>query len=172
MKLRVAQSLESNRLILRQFNGDDWRFMHEYYSDLNAMRYTVGRELTEGETWRTVASMVGHWQLHGYGPYAVVEKQNQTLLGVVGFWFPADWPEPEIKWGLIPRFWGHGYASEGARTVLKEAARSMAETPLISFIDQRNTPSIEVAKAVGAVFEKEMTFRNAQFQVYRHRVNQ
>ena len=169
MRFRVAEELESERLLLRQFNGDDWRAMHAYYSDISATRFTLGRELTEGETWRTVASMVGHWQLHGYGPYAAEDKQTQILVGVVGFWYPADWPEPEIKWGLIPTFWGQGFASEGARTVLREAHRSIPDTSLISFIDRRNTASIHVANAVGATFEKEVTFRNAQFQIYRHR---
>ena len=167
--MKVPLELETTRLLLRQFRNEDWRSLHEYYSDINATRYTVGRELSEGESWRTMACMLGHWQLHGFGPYAIELKETQELLGTVGFWYPADWPEPEIKWGLIPKYWGKGYASEGARAVHLAGRKHMPEISLISFIDRNNTASINLALAVGAVFEKELDFRGGRFQVYRHK---
>ena len=60
----------------------------------------------------------GHWQIHGYGPYAVEDKSSARVLGTVGFWYPNDWPSPEIKWALAPEYWGQGYASEAAPAVL------------------------------------------------------
>jgi RimJ/RimL family protein N-acetyltransferase len=35
-------------------------------------------------------------------------------LGTVGLWYPVDWPAPEIKWALIRKAWGKGYAREAA----------------------------------------------------------
>lgn len=93
--------------------------MHKYYTDEDRTKYTAGRILTESESWRTVASMIDHWHLRGYGPYAIEEKSTGK---VVGLWYPNDWPEPEIKWGLIKDYWGHGFASEVARAVQKMAA--------------------------------------------------
>ncbi|MEM7283340.1 MAG: GNAT family N-acetyltransferase, partial [Pseudomonadota bacterium] len=149
--------------------NNDWKALHGYYSDPAAMRYTVGQPLTEGATWRAMASMVGHWQLHGYGPYCVTQKKDSKIVGVVGFWYPADWPEPEIKWGLIPKFWGQGFASEAARQVLQVGLEHLPHLRLISFIDARNQSSIHVATAMGATLEKEVDFRDARFQIYRHR---
>lgn len=169
MEFSVPTELDSERLQLRQFVESDWKQMHRYYSDSEATRFTVGRPLTEGETWRTVSSMVGHWMLRGFGPYAVTRKEDQQLLGVVGFWYPGDWPEPEIKWGLIQDYWGQGYASEAARCVLKAAHEHMSETPWISFIDRRNHASIRLAQSVGAQFESEQAFRGGVFHVYRHK---
>ena len=168
MNYLVPRELESERLYLRQFKNDDWRTMHDYYSDIEVTRYTVGRELTKGETWRTMAAMVGHWELHGYGPYAIEDKTSGDVMGVVGFWFPADWPEPEIKWGLISKYWRKGYASEAARVVHAAGLLHMPDLRLISFIDKDNLPSIQLAKAIGATFEKEVDFRGSRFQVYRH----
>jgi RimJ/RimL family protein N-acetyltransferase len=85
------------RLHLRQFKHDDWVSLHEHYGDLECTKYTFGRALTEGESWRAMCSMAGHWAIRGYGPYAAVEASTETVIGAVGLWYPNDWPEPEIK---------------------------------------------------------------------------
>lgn len=165
--MSVARIIDTERLTLRQFAPDDWRAMHEHYSDVECTRFTFGRALTEGESWRAVASMVGHWQLRGYGPYAVVEKASSAVLGTVGLWYPIDWPEPEIKWALLRKAWGKGYAQEAARAVQRLAIRALG-TPPISLIGADNVPSIRVALAVGATLENQILFRGNPFDIYRH----
>lgn len=164
----IPQRLETERLVLRMFVHDDWRALHEHYSDAECTRFTFRRALTEGGTWRAMAGMAGHWQLRGYGPYAVEEKSTRTVLGTVGLWYPVEWPEPEIKWALARCRWGRGYASEAVRAVQRMARQSLPELRLISLIDSRNEASIRLALAVGARFEREMEFANAAFHVYRH----
>ena len=168
MDFRVPTDFETERLILRQFQESDWRDLHAYYSDPVASQYTVGHAFTEGETWRIMCSMIGHWQLRGYGPYAVEEKASGKILGPVGLWYPNDWPEPEIKWALAPQYWGKGFASEAARAVQKIAHTHMPDTPLISFINALNKPSIQLALAIGTTLEKEVEFRSGNWHIYRH----
>lgn len=165
--MTVALTLDTERLVLRQFEAEDWRVLHEHYSDPECTRFTFGRALSEGETWRAMASMVGHWQLRGYGPYAVVEKATAAVVGSVGFWYPNDWPEPEIKWALLRRAWGKGYANEAARAVQRVAVEHFG-TPPISLIGVENLPSIKVALSVGAEFEREFRFRGKPCNIYRH----
>lgn len=165
--VRRARTINTERLTLRQFEPDDWRAMHEHYSDIECTRFTFGRALTEGESWRAVASMVGHWQLRGYGPYAVVENASSAVVGTVGLWYPNDWPEPEIKWALLRKSWGKGYAQEAARAVQLVAVREFG-TPPISLIGAENAPSIKVALAVGAMLESQILFRGNPFHIYRH----
>ena len=169
MKFRVPQRLESERLILRQFEDDDWRDLHRYYSDTQAMTFTQGRALNEGETWRVMCSMIGHWQIRGYGPYAVEEKTSGSVLGTVGFWYPNDWPDPEIKWGLARRYWGQGYASEAARLVHAAGRQHLPEFALISLIHDDNKASIGVALAIGAQRERSFDYEGEPHGVYRHK---
>ncbi len=164
----VPQRLETDRLVLRMFVEDDWRALHEHYSDAECTRYTFRRTLTEAGTWRAMASMAGHWALRGYGPYAVEEKSTQTVLGTIGLWYPLEWPEPEIKWALARRHQGKGYASEAVRAVQRMARQCMPELSLISFIDRENAASIRLAGAVGATFEREVEFAGGLFHIYRH----
>lgn len=166
--LRVPQTLETERLLLRMFVEDDWRALHEHYSDAECTRFTFRRPLTEGGSWRAMASMVGHWQLRGYGPYALEDKATGKVLGTVGLWYPFEWPEPEIKWALSRCYWGKGYASEAVRAVQRMAHESIPEVPLISFINSENAASIQLALAVGATLECEREFAGGLWRIYRH----
>lgn len=164
----VPEQIDTDRLRLRQFKEADWVDLHHYYASEEATRFTVGRGLSEGETWRAMCSMIGHWQVRGYGPYALEERSSGTVIGTVGFWYPNDWPGPEIKWALAPAYWGKGYASEAARAVQKVGRTYLPDISLISFIHAKNEASIRLALAIGAEFEKEVLFRGARWNIYRH----
>lgn len=166
----IPERLETDRLILRLFVEDDWRALHEHYSDAECTRFTFRRALTEAGTWRAMASMAGHWQLRGYGPYALEEKATATVLGAVGPWYPLEWPEPEIKWALARRHQGRGFAGEAVRAVQHMARECLPDLSLISLIDRDNVASIRLARAVGATFEREIAFSGGLFQVFRHPV--
>lgn len=128
------------------------------FADPECVRYTVGMPLPDWETWRKLAGYLGHWQLRGYGPYAVVEKDSGKTLGVVGLWYPGDWPEPEIKWSLMRSAWGQGFASEAAAAVKAMALDELAWTRLISLILPENVNSKAVARRIGGVYEKTIPF--------------
>lgn len=164
----IPPRLESARLILRMFREDDWRGMHAHYGNPDCTRFTLGRVLSEGESWRMTATLAGHWLLRGYGPYALEEKATGAMVGAVGLWYPVDFPEREIKWAIHPGCQGRGYASEAARAVQAMANEVYPEQPPISFIHRDNQASIRVALAVGAVLENEVDFRGGRFQIYRH----
>jgi RimJ/RimL family protein N-acetyltransferase len=168
MDYLTPEFLESHRLLLRPFQENDWKDLHKYYSDEASMKYTNGRALTEGETWRTMAAMIGHWRLRRYGSYALEARASHHVIGVAGLDYPNDWPEPEIKWGLIRDFWGKGYASEAVRAVKQMWVEYLPDLSLISLIHPKNTNSINLAKAVGAYFESDYEFRGDTWSIYRH----
>ena len=169
MNYLVPERLESERLYLRQFEEADWRDLHLYYSDEEAVTFTQGRALSEGETWRVMCSMIGHWQIRGYGPYALEEKGSSRVLGTVGLWYPNDWPEPEIKWGLARDCWGRGFASEAARQVLTSVAAHLPDFRPISMIHDDNSTSIALALALGAQRERSIEYEDEPHGIYRHR---
>ena len=169
MKYKIPEEVNTERLKLRLFKENDWQDLFSYYSDEDCMRYTTGRALTDWETWRTVATMVGHWELRGFGPYAMEELKSGKVIGPVGMWYPLEWPEPEIKWGLARDYWGQGYAREAAEAVRLMAAEHLPEYHLISLIDTDNAGSIKLAESMGAVYEKEIPFRDGRASVYRHK---
>lgn len=168
MSYLIPTSLRSARLRLRFAADDDWVGLHEYYGDAEATRFTTLQPLPPEETRRMVGAVHRHWERRGYGPYVLEEAATGRVLGIAGPWYPKEWPEPEIKWALARAHWGKGYAAEAARAVQVMAAEHLPDLRLISLIHADNRPSIALALAVGARFERAMPFRGGTYHVYRH----
>jgi RimJ/RimL family protein N-acetyltransferase len=142
--------LETPRLILRQWRVNDFEPYAAICADADVMRYLGGgKALSRGEAWRHMAFMVGHWQLLGYGHFAVEEKETGTFVGRIGFLNPEGWPGFEIGWTLGRAAWGKGYATEGARRALEYAFDELDKDHVISLIHPQNTASIRVAERLG-----------------------
>ncbi|MBY0372100.1 GNAT family N-acetyltransferase [bacterium] len=168
MKPIVPIQIETDRLLLRIFEEADWDGLNEMFSDEDCVRHTIKTVLPKWQVWRMLAAYVGHWQMRGYGPYAVVEKTSGKMMGPVGLWYPGDWPEPEIKYSLSKKYWGKGFATEAALAVKEMAANHMNRKRLISLILPENLASISVASRLGGKFEKTIPFRDGTANVYAY----
>ena len=150
----AAARLETARLILRMFSEDDFEAYAEICADPDVMRYLgEGRPLGRWEAWRQMAMILGHWQLRGYGFWAVEERSTGALIGRIGLFNPEGWPGFELGWVLAKAFWGRGYATEGARRVLDHAFADMGHDRVISLIYPGNTASIRVAEQIGETLQ-------------------
>lgn len=150
-----GEELDTARLRLRQFRESDLDAYHTFCSDEEVMRF-LGPTLNRHDAWRSMATVLGHWQLRGYGLWAVEEKASGALVGRIGCWKPEGWPELEIGWTLARAFWGRGYATEAAAASRDFAFRELGATHVISLIDRRNLASIRVAERIGETFEREV----------------
>ncbi len=151
-------SLETERLLLREWREEsDLNLYAQMCADPLVMRYLSpeGKTLTRAETWRQMAFIIGHWQLRGYGHWAVEEKASGRLIGRIGFLNPEGWPGFEIGWTLARESWGKGYATEGARRALEYAFTEMGREHVISLIHPQNKNSIRVAERLGEKPEGE-----------------
>ena len=141
-------TLETERLTLREFRESDTDAYAEMLADPLVMRF-LGKPVSRAEAWRNMAMVVGHWQLRGYGFWAVEERGVGELVGRVGCWRPEGWPGLEVGWTLRRAFWGRGYATEAARASVEYAFRELNQTRVISLIAPDNTASIRVAERLG-----------------------
>ena len=143
-------TLETERLIMRA-----WR-----ESDLDAYAAMMGHEdigrflggpLSRPDAWRSLAGMLGHWVLRGYGLWAVDRKSDGALVGRVGLINPEGWPALEVGWTLARPYWGQGYATEAARAALRHAFAITDLAQMISLIHPENRASQKVAERLGEV---------------------
>lgn len=141
--------LGTDRLILRQWREEDFEPYAEICADEQVMRYLGGKTFTRAETWRHMAFLIGHWHLRGYGHFAVEEKATGSFVGRIGFLNPDGWPGFEIGWTLGRKFWGKGYATEGARSALAYAFNELDKDHVISLIHPENQASMRVAERLG-----------------------
>jgi len=131
------------------------------------MRYLgEGKTLTRPEAWRQIAMILGHWQMRGYGLWAVEEKATTTLVGRIGFFNPEGWPGFELGWMLGRAHWGKGYATEGARRALAFAFAELKQRRVISLIRPGNAASVRVAERLGERLEGSTTLFGQDALVY------
>ena len=159
-------TLETERLIMRMWREDDLEQYARFCANPQVMQFLGAKTFSLTETWRHIAFMVGHWQLLGYGHWAVDEKQSGKLVGRMGFLNPAGWPGFELGWMLGPEFQGKGYATEGARRALQYAFTELDKDHVISCIHPDNTPSIRVAERLGEKLEGNSEILGFKVLVY------
>jgi len=161
----TGAGLETKRLILRRWREDDFEAYASLCADPQVMRYLGGKTFDRTEAWRHLAMMIGHWQLRGYGLWAVEEKATGQFAGRIGFLNPEGWPGFELGWTLKREFWGKGYATEGARRALEYAFKKL-DKQVISLIHPENLSSIRVAERLGETVEGTAKIMGIDVLVY------
>lgn len=152
--------LTTERLLLRHLHFLDGEPMYRIFGDAEVMRFGDGVQTRE---W------VHHWlhtslqryQQWGFGPYAVVDRHSQEVIGYCGLFFFADvggQAEVELGYRLARSAWGSGYATEAARAVRDYAFDTLCLRRLIALIDPGNLTSVRVAEKIGMRYEKEVMF--------------
>lgn len=148
----------TERLILRHFHILDAEAMYQVFCDPEVMRFSDGVQTKEWVHDWLRTCLERYYQTWGFGPYAVVEKQNLEVIGYCGLFFFPDvngQPEVEIGYRLVRSTWGQGYATEAASAVRDFAFTTLGIERLIALIDPANTASIHVAEKIGMNYEQE-----------------
>jgi RimJ/RimL family protein N-acetyltransferase len=161
------QTLRTERRVLRMLREDDFEQYAAMVADAEVTRYLgEGRPLTRADAWRQMAFVLGHWQLRGYGMWAVEEAATGRLAGRIGFLNPEGWPGFELGWTLAREFWGRGYATEGARRALEFGFEELGRGHVISLIRPGNLPSVRVAERLGERLEGSVEIFGGEALVY------
>ena len=145
-------NLETERLIFRQWQLEDYEAFSSYYSEEEQARF-VGGVKTKEESWRLMATYIGHYVLHGYSYPAIYEKETNQLIGTIGLWNSDPWPEPELGYWLLPQSQRKGYGVEAGLAVKNFAKKTLNLPSLVSYIDAKNKPSKQLAKRLGAQYD-------------------
>jgi RimJ/RimL family protein N-acetyltransferase/catechol 2,3-dioxygenase-like lactoylglutathione lyase family enzyme len=153
---RQPLRLETERLALRPFAETDLDAYAAICADPEVMRFmgSGGKPMSRAAVWRAVASYVGHWQLRGFGFWALEEKATGRLVGRAGLWRPEGWPGTEVGWLLARPAWGRGLATEAGRAALAHAFEVLGADHVVSVIHPENARSIRVAERLGERYER------------------
>jgi RimJ/RimL family protein N-acetyltransferase len=159
--------LETPRLRLRRITRGDVSGYFTFFSDAETMRfYPSTRSLSE--TQEFVDRQLRRYERTGYGPWAMILKAEDMLIGYCGL-IPQlvdDSPEVEIGYLVARPYWRQGFASEAAVACRDYAFHQLGLRRLISLIDPANVASIGVARKVGMSLEKQSFWQGKLMNVY------
>jgi RimJ/RimL family protein N-acetyltransferase len=140
--------LDTSRLILRQFTLDDEDNLVALDSDPAVMRSITGGRPTPREEIRDdiLPAFLSYYERdEGVGFWAAIEKSSGDFLG----WFhfrPREGGDPdnvELGYRLRHAAWGRGYATEGARALVRKGftelgvRRVFAETMVVNLASRQ-----------------------------------
>lgn len=104
----------TERLILRSFDIGDLEPYAAMNADEATMRF-LGGPIDRVATWRVMAGLIGHWQLRGFGMWAVEDRASGEFVGRAGLYEQDGWPGTEVAWSIRRDRWNEGLATEAVR---------------------------------------------------------
>jgi RimJ/RimL family protein N-acetyltransferase len=159
--------VSTERLVLRAFDASDLDPFAKMNADPQVVAFLGnGQPVDRQESWKIMAWLLGHWQLRGFGPWAVEEKETRRFVGRVGLFYPEGWPGIEISYVLARSAWGKGYATEGARAAMSFAFEKIKIPRVISSIHPANRSSVKVAEKLGETFERQIELNGRSVLIY------
>jgi RimJ/RimL family protein N-acetyltransferase len=143
---------ETERLLLRTWLPQDRAPFARLNADPRVMEYFPS-VLSREESDQGIDWIENHFAARGFGLCAVEVRETGAFIGFVGLAIPSFearfTPCVEIGWRLAAEAWGRGFATEGARAMVRYAFDVLSLDELVSLTVPANTRSRRVMEKIG-----------------------
>ena len=141
--------METNRLMLRTFDEDDFEAVHSYASCADNITYNLFGPNTEADTRNFISCAIAKASEDPVTNYhfAVIRKETGVLIGSCDI--HTDGKEAEVGWILHRDHWRKGYGSEIAQSLIKFGFEDLNCHRLIARCDAENTGSFRLMEKAG-----------------------
>jgi RimJ/RimL family protein N-acetyltransferase len=160
-------TFETPRLVLRPFSMADAPEVQRLAGEFDVARTTLNiphpYEPGTAENW--IASQPGMWASGARMACAIERKEDQRLVGAVGLNFTRDHGRAELGYWIGKPYWGNGYATEAASTLVEYAFQSGLQRVMARHFGG-NIASGRVMQKIGMRFEgvmRQHAFRWGEF---------
>jgi RimJ/RimL family protein N-acetyltransferase len=144
-------TLETDRVLLRQWKAEDYGEFAKMNSDVDVMRHFPNLLTTE-ESHAVARKFENSITENSWGFWVAQRKSDNAFMGLVGLNQSDVLPLGscvEVGWRLAKIYWGMGYATEAARASLYFAFSVLQETGIAAFTSVHNYPSRKVMRRLG-----------------------
>jgi RimJ/RimL family protein N-acetyltransferase len=151
--LRPAYPIRGDRLLLRPLSGRDADALLAYRGRADVCRYVPFEPMTPEDITERLAGAWTRTELTGEGQSlalgAEVRQTGELAGDGVLFWNSREHAAGEIGYVFNPRLGGRGYATEAVTMMLRLGFEELGLHRIIARIDERNEPSVRLARRVG-----------------------
>lgn len=149
-------TIETPRLILREYTPEDFTALYEILSDPVTMEHYPA-PFTPEKTKRWIEWNLENYQRYGFGLWAVELKETGEFIGDCGLTLQnIDGQQlPEIGYHIHKKYWRRGLGKEAARAVRDWAFQNTGFDILYSYMKYTNVGSYSTAMANGMKKVKE-----------------
>jgi RimJ/RimL family protein N-acetyltransferase len=160
--------LETERLVLRDWRGEDWPEFFRVTNTPAVMRWLGGVTDSEAQA-KARARHETRSAAHGFDFWALERKPDGAhlageLLGFCGLKLSDEEGGPigefEIGWRLREDAWGRGYAREAAEASLQAAFEGFGAPHVIALTVEENAASWGLMRRLGMRRREDLDFRS------------
>jgi len=152
----LLQTIETDRLIIREFNEEDFKSIHTYASKPDVTRYLPFGPNNEMDTQLFLKKVMDYQFQNPRCDYefAVVLKKNNTLIGGCGIHVTSiNNKEGSIGYCYDNEYWGKGYASESTKAIINFGFHKLNLHRIFGTCHPDNMGSAKVMEKVGMIKE-------------------
>jgi ribosomal-protein-alanine N-acetyltransferase len=194
---RAPDTLRTERLVGRRPTPADEPLFLAFHRDPRVVAWLGGEEeVTEQENREWLDDKLRHWELHGFGLYALfatgepaaggppsdgqapahgLPGADGRLIGRAGIQqvdpdvgeVVGDPQAIELMYALAFDAWGQGYACEIARRLLEVARDDLGRAEIVADTVPHNVRSRRVMEALGFAYEREFWHDDHTMVLYR-----
>jgi len=115
---RTIPTINTARVTLRGMRTEDFARFAEIWGTPEVVSHVSGTPWPRARSWDAFLRNAGHWQIAGFGQWAVQIHGHPAMAGQTGFFFGSrglgeDFdPYPEAGWVMAPEFQGQGFGQD------------------------------------------------------------
>lgn len=145
-------TLETERLLLREFQPEDWRAVYTYQNDPRYLEFYAWEHRSEQDVKAFVQMHLDNQRETPRRKFqlAIVLTDGNKLIGNVGIRKRETTAHfAELGYELDPRYWGSGYATEAAHRMLEFAFGTLHLHRVMAYVIANNLNSVRVLEKLG-----------------------
>ncbi len=155
----LSWEITSERLCLAPIQPEDAELLHLIWTDPQ-VRYFLWDDtiIPFEQTQAIVATSQTLFAQSGFGIWGIWEhgsnqanqaNESKDLLGFAGYWHFRIPPVLELLFGVAPRHWGCGIATESSHRLIRYAFQDLGWAKVEASTDVENVRSIRVLEKLG-----------------------
>ncbi|OOE12799.1 GNAT family N-acetyltransferase [Fictibacillus arsenicus] len=148
--------LAGKRIMLREFEEEDWKAVHKYASQEIVSQYQPWGPNTEKDSIAYVNEAINESKNNPRVrfAFAIVENRSGEMIGAGELCIRSSANrEGEIGYVIHPGYWGFGYATETANILINFGFSTLKLHRIFATCDPRNKASEKVLKKISMTLE-------------------
>ncbi|MCZ6454366.1 MAG: GNAT family N-acetyltransferase [Alphaproteobacteria bacterium] len=153
------QPFNSERLYYRPYRRSDAEAAFVFFGDPEVMKYSAfGVHPTIERTVEMLADLIADNRRHGFGFWAVVERETDVLIGMAGLTeFDEEESDFELAYRLRRDRWGRGYGTEAAAAWVAQGFSVLDLPHIVAVVEPDHAVSKIILERVGMRFVEQRT---------------
>jgi RimJ/RimL family protein N-acetyltransferase len=155
--LNMKEILQTQRLLLREFETADAQFIIELVNDPDWIKYIVDKHIyTEEAAIAYIESLRVNYEEFDFGFYCMVEKDSGKPIGLCGLIKRPYLELVDLGFATLKEYRNRGYTSEASKAMMHFAHKNLELEQLAAITNINNYASRKLLLKLGFKFKTAM----------------